>query len=63
MLEFEKENGQLKRSTENGQFEKAEIMTKLKQLSGQIRTLTDENEGNKVVLIIICWSVAFIIFT
>ncbi|EPB71942.1 putative ATP synthase F1, delta subunit [Ancylostoma ceylanicum] len=48
MLEFEKENGQLKRSLENGQQERAEIMAKLKQLSGQIRTLTDENEGNKV---------------
>ncbi|KAK6015345.1 hypothetical protein OSTOST_19232 [Ostertagia ostertagi] len=48
MLEFEKENGQLKRFAENGQQERAEIMAKLKQLSGQIRTLTDENEGNKV---------------
>ncbi|KAK6753190.1 hypothetical protein RB195_012656 [Necator americanus] len=48
MLEFEKENGQLKRSLENGQQERTEIMTKLKQLSNQIRTLTDENEGNKV---------------
>ncbi|KIH64390.1 FYVE zinc finger [Ancylostoma duodenale] len=47
MLEFEKENGQLKRSLENGQQERAEIMSKLKQLSGQIRSLTDENEGNK----------------
>ncbi|VDM84672.1 unnamed protein product [Strongylus vulgaris] len=48
MLEFEKENGQLKRSVENGNQERAEIMVKLKQLSGQIRALTDENEGNKV---------------
>ncbi|VDL76202.1 unnamed protein product [Nippostrongylus brasiliensis] len=48
MLEFEKENGQLKRFTENSQQEKAEIMNKLKQLSSQIRILTDENEGNKV---------------
>ncbi|VDO87060.1 unnamed protein product, partial [Haemonchus placei] len=48
MLEFEKENGQLKRFAENGQQERAEIMAKLKQLSAQIRTLTDENESNKV---------------
>uniref|UniRef100_A0A1I7WQA6 GRIP domain-containing protein n=1 Tax=Heterorhabditis bacteriophora TaxID=37862 RepID=A0A1I7WQA6_HETBA len=48
MLEFEKENTQLKRSLENGQQERAEIMSKLKQLSGQIRNLTDDCEGNKV---------------
>ncbi|VDM55198.1 unnamed protein product [Angiostrongylus costaricensis] len=46
MLEFEKENIQLKRVSENGQQEKYDIMVKLKQLSGQIRELTDENEGN-----------------
>ncbi|KAK5971505.1 M protein repeat protein [Trichostrongylus colubriformis] len=48
MLEFEKENGQLKRFVENGQQERADIMVKLKQLSAQIRTLTDENESNKL---------------
>ncbi|KAJ1372102.1 FYVE zinc finger [Parelaphostrongylus tenuis] len=48
MLEFEKENVQLRRMSENGQQERSEIMVKLKQLSGQIRELTDENEGHKV---------------
>uniref|UniRef100_A0A158P9S4 FYVE-type domain-containing protein n=1 Tax=Angiostrongylus cantonensis TaxID=6313 RepID=A0A158P9S4_ANGCA len=50
MLEFEKENVQLKRLSENGQQEKYDIMVKLKQLTGQIRELTDENEGHKRVV-------------
>ncbi|KJH49116.1 hypothetical protein DICVIV_04746 [Dictyocaulus viviparus] len=48
MLEFEKENGQLKRQSENNLQERADIMIKLKQLTRQIRELTDENEGYKV---------------